>query len=107
MVPYRYYTMPPSMVTRLQNTVISNGTRIFSHKKCANCLSYIILLRQMHLGLKINDHYCQYDHIKNVRNYLLKLVNTKIVSRIQTVPAWLFEDFYPSFQATPEMLLLK
>ena len=99
--------MPPSMVTQLKNTVISNGTRIFSHKKNANCLSYMFLMRQIHLSLKIIDHYCQYDHIKDVRNYLLKLVNTKIVSMIQTVPAWLFEDFYPSFQATPEMLIFK
>ena len=50
----------------------------------------------MHPGLKIKDHFCQYDHIKGVRNYLLKLVNTKIVSRSETVPDWLFEDIYPS-----------
>ena len=65
--------------------------------KVDDCLSYIFLLRQIHPGLKIKDHFCQYDHIKDVRNYLLKLVNTKIVSRSETVPAWLFEDFYPSF----------
>ena len=56
----------------------------------------------MHLSLKINDHFCHYDYIKDVRNYLLKLVNTKIVSRSETVQAWLFEDFYPSFEAAPE-----
>ena len=27
------------------------------------------LLMQMHLGLKRNDHFCQYDHIKDVRNW--------------------------------------
>ena len=61
----------------------------------------------MHLGLKINNKFCQYDHIKGVRNYLLKLVNTKIVSRSEMVPDWLFEDIYPSFQATAEMLIIK
>ena len=95
------------MVRGFQNTVTSNGTHIFSHKKYANCLSYIFLLRQMHLGLKLNDKFCQYDHIKGVRHYLLKLVNTKIVSRSETVPDWLFEDIYPSFQATSEILIIK
>ena len=107
MVPYRNNTTPPSMVTGLQNTVTSNGTRIFFHKKYANCLSYIFLLMQMHLGLKINDHFCQYGNIKDIRNNLLKLVNTKIVSRSETVPDWLFEDIYPSFQATSEILIIK
>ena len=95
------------MVRGFKNTVTSNGTHIFSHKKYTNCLNYIFLLRQMHPGLKIKDHFCQYDHIKGVRNYLLKLVNTKIVSRSETVPDWLFEDIYPSFQATSEILIIK
>ena len=79
----------------------------FLTKKYANCLSYIFLLRQMHLGLKINDKFCQYDHIKGVRHYLLKLFNTKIVSRSETVPDWLLEDIYPSFQATSKILIIK
>ena len=107
MVSYRNNTTPPSMVTGFQNTVTSNGTHIFSHKKYANCLKLYFLLRQMHLGLKINDNFCQYDHIKGVRNYLLKLVNPKFVSGRETVPDWLFEDIYPSFQATSEIFIIK
>ena len=56
------------------------------------------------------SQYCKYVWLQRktvIVHFWIHLPRSSIVSRSETVPDWLFEDFYPSFQAITKMLIFK